>query len=44
MEELLADDFLSDHGYRVLRGRKRLQASLTVVAGAALMAIVGAWA
>ena len=42
--DLLAEDFLSDQSYRILRGRNRLQASLAVVAGAALMAIVGAWA
>lgn len=44
MVELLAEDFLSDQSYVVLRGRKRLQACASVVAGALLMALVGAWA
>ncbi|KAI5210504.1 Zinc/iron permease [Aureobasidium subglaciale] len=42
--ELLAEDFLSDESYEVLRGRKRLQACGAVVAGSLLMALVGAWA
>ncbi|KAG9688062.1 zinc-regulated transporter 2, partial [Aureobasidium melanogenum] len=42
--ELLAEDFLSDESYVVLKGRKRLQACGSVVAGALLMALVGAWA
>ncbi|KAG9677747.1 zinc-regulated transporter 2, partial [Aureobasidium melanogenum] len=42
--ELLAEDFLSDESYVALRGRKRLQACGAVVAGALLMALVGAWA
>lgn len=42
--ELLAEDFLSDHSYVVLRGRKRFEACGAVAAGATLMAIVGAWA
>ncbi|KAK6004102.1 hypothetical protein QM012_008952 [Aureobasidium pullulans] len=42
--ELLAEDFLSDESYVVLKGRKRLQACGAVVAGALLMALVGAWA
>lgn len=42
--ELLAEDFLSDESYVVLSGRKRLQACGAVVAGALLMALVGAWA
>ena len=42
--ELLAEDFLSDESYQVLRGRRRLEACGSVVAGAALMALVGAWA
>lgn len=42
--ELLAEDFLSDESYVVLKGRRRVQAGLSVVAGAAGMAIVGAWA
>lgn len=42
--ELLAEDFLSDESYAVLKGRKRLQACGAVVAGGLLMALVGAWA
>lgn len=42
--ELLAEDFLSDESYVVLKGRRRLQACGSVVGGAALMALVGAWA
>ncbi|KAG9628709.1 zinc-regulated transporter 2, partial [Aureobasidium melanogenum] len=42
--ELLAEDFLSDESYVALKGRKRLQACGAVVAGALLMALVGAWA
>jgi len=44
MVELLAEDFLSDASYQTLRGRQRLEACGAVVAGAALMALVGAWA
>jgi hypothetical protein len=42
--ELLAEDFLSDKSYEILRGRRRGEASGAVVAGALLMAFVGAWA
>ncbi len=42
--ELLAEDFLSDKSYEVLRGRRRLEACGAVVAGGMLMALVGAWA
>ncbi|KAI9784819.1 MAG: hypothetical protein M1839_001549 [Geoglossum umbratile] len=42
--ELLAEDFLSDKSYEVLRGQKRLEACAAVVGGALLMALVGAWA
>jgi zinc transporter ZupT len=42
--ELLAEDFLSDRSYEVLRGRRRLEACLSVAAGGLLMAIVGAFA
>ncbi|KAI9798390.1 MAG: hypothetical protein M1825_005374 [Sarcosagium campestre] len=42
--ELLAEDFLSDKSYDVLRGRRRMQACSSVAAGGALMAFVGAWA
>lgn len=42
--ELLAEDFLSDESYVILSGKKRLMACGSVVAGALLMALVGAWA
>lgn len=42
--QLLAEDFLSDKSYGVLKGRKRWEAFAAVIAGAALMALVGAWA
>lgn len=42
--ELLAEDFLSDQSYETLQGTKRLEACAAVVAGAMLMALVGAWA
>lgn len=42
--ELLAEDFLSDESYIVLSGKRRLQACASVVAGAGLMALVGAFA
>ncbi|KFA72954.1 hypothetical protein S40288_05089 [Stachybotrys chartarum IBT 40288] len=42
--QLLAEDFLTEKSYEVLKGRKRLQAYLAVVAGSMLMAIVGAFA
>jgi zinc transporter 1/2/3 len=42
--ELLAEDFLSDESYVVLKDTRRLQACGSVVGGAALMALVGAWA
>lgn len=42
--ELLAEDFLSDESYFILNGRRRLQACAAVAAGAAGMALVGAWA
>lgn len=42
--ELLAEDFLSDRSYEVLKDRRRLEACAAVVAGAFLMALVGAWA
>ncbi|PVI08083.1 Zinc/iron permease [Periconia macrospinosa] len=42
--ELLAEDFLSDHSYVSLKGKRRLQACASVVGGALLMALVGAWA
>jgi zinc transporter 1/2/3 len=42
--ELLAEDFLSDESYVTLKGIRRLQACGSVVGGALLMALVGAWA
>lgn len=42
--ELLAEDFLSDRSYEVLKGRRRLEACVSVAAGGVLMAIVGAFA
>lgn len=42
--ELLAEDFLSDASYQVLRGKRRVEACAAVVAGGGLMALVGAWA
>lgn len=42
--QLLAEDFLSEKSHRTLRGKKRLHAFLCVVAGAVLMAVVGAFA
>jgi zinc transporter ZupT len=42
--QLLAEDFLSDRSYEVLRGRRRIEASLAVALGGLLMAIVGAFA
>jgi zinc transporter ZupT len=42
--ELLAEDFLSDRSYEVLRGRRRVEACVSVAAGGVLMAIVGAFA
>lgn len=42
--QLLAEDFLSDKSYGKLKGRRRLGAFVSVIAGASLMALVGAWA
>ncbi|KAK2766693.1 hypothetical protein FQN54_006006 [Arachnomyces sp. PD_36] len=42
--ELLAEDFLSDDSWRVLRGRRRVAACCMVFLGAVLMSLVGAWA
>lgn len=42
--QLLAEDFLSDASYAELQGKRRLQACGAVVAGAMLMAFVGAFA
>ncbi|KAL4813387.1 Zinc/iron permease [Aspergillus spinulosporus] len=42
--ELLAEDFLSEESYVILRGRRRFEACIAVAAGALLMAFVGAFA
>jgi solute carrier family 39 (zinc transporter), member 1/2/3 len=42
--QLLAEDFLSDKSYNILKGKRRLHAFISVIAGATLMALVGAWA
>ncbi|CZT40245.1 related to low affininty zinc transporter [Rhynchosporium secalis] len=42
--QLLAEDFLSDKSYGILKGRRRWEAFSAVIAGATLMALVGAWA
>lgn len=42
--QLLAEDFLTEKSYRILKGKKRLHAYLSVVGGAVLMALVGAFA
>ncbi|KIW04110.1 uncharacterized protein PV09_04921 [Verruconis gallopava] len=42
--QLLAEDFLSEASYKSLRGRRRYEACGSVIGGALLMALVGAWA
>lgn len=42
--QLLAEDFLSEKSYKILKGKKRFHAYLAVVGGATLMALVGAFA
>lgn len=42
--QLLAEDFLTEKSYKTLHGRTRVNAFLAVVAGATLMAVVGAFA
>lgn len=42
--QLLAEDFLSDKSYLVLKGKRRWEAFGAVLSGAVLMAFVGAWA
>ncbi|KAF3938513.1 hypothetical protein ABW19_dt0206640 [Dactylella cylindrospora] len=42
--ELLAEDFLTDESWRILKGKKRVQASICVFLGAFGMAFVGAFA
>ncbi|KAK3905460.1 zinc-regulated transporter 2 [Staphylotrichum tortipilum] len=42
--ELLAEDFLSDQSWSVLRGKRRVIACFLVLFGAICMSLVGAWA
>lgn len=42
--QLVAEDFLADSSYKVLKGRRRIEANLAVACGGLLMAIVGAFA
>ncbi|KAK8856956.1 Zinc/iron permease [Apiospora arundinis] len=42
--QLLAEDFLTEKSYKTLKGQKRTHAFLAVIAGATLMAAVGAFA
>jgi zinc transporter ZupT len=42
--ELLAEDFLSEPSYETLKGRRRVEACISVACGALLMAFVGAFA
>ncbi|KAJ5577795.1 Zinc/iron permease [Penicillium hispanicum] len=42
--ELLAEDFLSELSYETLKGRRRIEACISVACGALLMAFVGAFA
>lgn len=42
--QLLAEDFLSEKSYKVLKGKRRLKAYIAVSGGALMMAIVGAFA
>lgn len=42
--QLLAEDFLTEKSYKVLKGKKRLRAYLAVTVGALMMAVVGAFA
>ncbi|TVY82064.1 Zinc-regulated transporter [Lachnellula suecica] len=42
--QLLAEDFLSNKSYDILKGRRRWEAFSAVIGGATLMALVGAWA
>jgi len=42
--QLLAEDFLSNKSYEILKGRRRWEAFAAVIGGATLMALVGAWA
>jgi zinc transporter 1/2/3 len=42
--QLLAEDFLSDKSYGILKGKRRWHAFAAVLGGSTLMALVGAWA
>lgn len=42
--DLIAEDFLSDESWRMMRGRRRVSACFLVFAGAFGMSMIGAWA
>ena len=42
--QLVAEDFLADDSYKVLKGKKRLEANVAVVVGALGMSFIGAFA
>ncbi|GAB7358614.1 hypothetical protein MBLNU230_g3844t1 [Neophaeotheca triangularis] len=42
--DLLNEDFLSDHSWRTLRGKKRVIAMSILIFGAFCMSLIGAWA
>ena len=42
--DLLSEDFLSDHSWKTLRGKKRVVAMILVFSGAFCMSLIGAWA
>lgn len=42
--QLLAEDFLTEKSYKTLKGKNRMHAFSAVIAGASLMALVGAFA
>jgi len=42
--ELLAEDFMSEESWRILRGKRRFAAFFLVCLGAFVMALIGAWA
>jgi zinc transporter ZupT len=42
--QLLSEDFLSDRSYEILKGKRRIEACISVALGGALMAFVGAFA
>ncbi|KAK3214220.1 hypothetical protein GRF29_28g2387235 [Pseudopithomyces chartarum] len=42
--DLLSEDFLSDHSWKTLRGKRRVVAMVLVFSGAFCMSLIGAWA